>query len=108
MSNVQTESLEANVKVDRAHLVEQVLTFASACQSRGIIADEVVGHYGEGALHNNYAPRITELWIAGELVRTQRRRKTRSDNNARVHVFPTFATEEERVYSADALAKRKA
>ncbi|SRR6266851_4736506 len=65
---------------------EQILDFIRARGDRGVTADEIVVEWGCSA--NHVAPRLTELLGAGRLVRSGRRRKTRSGCMASVLTLP--------------------
>lgn len=62
----------------------EILKFAREQGSAGITADETAERFH--CAHNHTSPRISELLLEGRLVRTQRRRPTRTGCLARVLV----------------------
>ncbi len=88
------------VEPTKAQTCAQIMLFATARETYGLIADELADAWQ--CSHNHVAPRITELKAAGLLVETGRTRLTRAGSPARVLVAKQFATETDRLFPNDA------
>ena len=67
---------------------ELIVQFARVRGHYGLTADELSEDWN--CSHNRVAPRISKLARAGQLVKTQRTRLTRSHSPARVYVLAEF------------------
>jgi hypothetical protein len=83
---VATESLAAHAKIEptKADTWARILAYGRWCGLRGFTTDQVSADWGCDKDH--IAPRITELFKAGELFLTKERRPTRSGCLARVYI----------------------
>lgn len=97
MAHPQSLEAFAAVQPTAQQTRDQVIVFAVAQGTRGLIADELTAAWQ--CSHNHVAPRITELKGVGLLVETSRTRLTRAGSSARVLVAKQFATEAESLFA---------
>ena len=62
----------------------RILAYGRWCGLRGFTTDQLATDWG--CDHDHVAPRVTELFKAGELILTKERRPTRSGCRARVYI----------------------
>lgn len=74
----------AQVAPTKQETCRRILAYGRWRGLQGFTTDELAAHWGVD--HNHVAPRVTELFKAGQLTLTRERRTTRSGCLARVYV----------------------
>lgn len=82
--NGESLAAHASVQPTKPETYRRILAYGKSCGLRGFTVDELAAEWGVD--HNHVAPRVTELFQAGELILTEKRRPTRSGCLARVFI----------------------
>jgi len=83
--NPESLAAHASVQPTKRETCRRILAYGRWCGLRGFTTDQLAAEWG--CDHNHVAPRVTELFRAGDLIITEKRRATRSGCLARVYVL---------------------
>lgn len=93
----ETSKEAADRLTSKRHMYGVILTSLLAAETEGLTGDELLGRFSPETHRGTVSARLIELEREGEIVKTNRTRKSRLNRPSSIYVLSKFATETDRL-----------